>query len=98
MYCRNCGKQIDDNAVVCVNCGASVANFTPIQADRPDIGFALIGFFIPIAGLILYLVERDTRPKRAASAGKGALISVILSAVGSILVFVLYFVLMLSYM
>ena len=21
MYCRNCGKQIDDKAVVCVHCG-----------------------------------------------------------------------------
>ncbi len=24
MYCRNCGKEIADNAAVCVNCGVSV--------------------------------------------------------------------------
>jgi len=23
MYCRNCGKEIDDKAVVCVHCGVS---------------------------------------------------------------------------
>lgn len=23
MYCKNCGKQIDNNAVVCVHCGVS---------------------------------------------------------------------------
>jgi len=26
MYCPNCGKQIDDRAVVCVNCGVAIAN------------------------------------------------------------------------
>lgn len=24
MFCKNCGKEIDDKAVVCVNCGAQV--------------------------------------------------------------------------
>ncbi len=24
MYCRNCGKEIADNAAVCVNCGVSL--------------------------------------------------------------------------
>lgn len=28
MYCPNCGKQIDDKAVVCVHCGVSIANPT----------------------------------------------------------------------
>ncbi len=26
MYCRNCGKEIDDNAVVCVYCGVATGN------------------------------------------------------------------------
>lgn len=26
MYCPNCGKQIDDRAVVCVNCGVAINN------------------------------------------------------------------------
>lgn len=32
MYCRNCGKEIADNAAVCVGCGVAVgqgANFCP---------------------------------------------------------------------
>lgn len=24
MYCRNCGKEIDNNAVICIHCGVSV--------------------------------------------------------------------------
>ncbi len=31
MYCRNCGKQIDDNAVVCPECGAK----TGVPEQRP---------------------------------------------------------------
>lgn len=26
MYCKNCGHEINDNAVVCINCGCSVEN------------------------------------------------------------------------
>ena len=26
MYCPNCGKQIDDKAVICVHCGVAVHN------------------------------------------------------------------------
>jgi hypothetical protein len=95
MYCKNCGKQIDDNAVVCVHCGTATGG--PIRArsavaDAPSWGYALLGFFVPIAGLILFLLEKDTMPLRAKSAGKGALVSVILSAVASVLLIVLYFV------
>ena len=36
-----------------------------------------LGFFIPIVGLILYLVWKDQTPLKAKSAGKGALIGAI---------------------
>ena len=49
--------------------------------DRPSFGWGLLGFFIPLAGLILYLVWRTDYPRRAKSVGKGALVSVILYAV-----------------
>lgn len=26
MYCSNCGKEIDDNAVLCINCGCITDN------------------------------------------------------------------------
>ena len=31
MFCKNCGAEIDDNAVVCVNCGCSTTPETPAQ-------------------------------------------------------------------
>ena len=73
MFCSKCGKEIMDEAVVCPNCGCAVAPATT-EVDAPSIGFAVLGFFIPIVGLILYLVCKDKTPLKAKSAGKGALI------------------------
>ena len=57
--------------------------------DRSSFGWGLLGFFIPLAGLILYLVWRTEYPLRAKSVGKGALVSVILYAVLVVLYIIL---------
>ena len=54
----------------------------PVQKSGSSFGWAVLGFFIPLAGLILFLVWGQTRPEDAKAAGKGALISVIISAIG----------------
>ena len=41
----------------------------------------MLGFCIPVVGLILYLVWKDTKPRTSKAAGKGALISVIIGVV-----------------
>ena len=54
---------------------------TPVQPvnDSGSIGWAILGFFIPLVGLILFLVWRTTKPKCAKMAGIGALVGFILS-------------------
>lgn len=54
-------------------------------ADAPSTGFWFLGFFIPLVGLILYLVWKDQTPLKAKSCGKGALIGAIVWVVFSIL-------------
>ena len=49
--------------------------------DAPSVGYAILGFLIPIVGLILFLTWKQDYPQRAASAGKGALVSVILEVI-----------------
>ena len=44
-------------------------------------GFAVLGFFFPLVGLILWLVWMNSSPLKAKSCGKGALIGVIVSVV-----------------
>lgn len=88
MFCSKCGKEINDDAVICIHCGCSVNNRSSVvknDADAPSTGFAVLGFLIPIVGLILYLVNKDTYPQKAKSAGKGALIGFCVSLVFSII-------------
>ncbi len=81
MYCPNCGEQIDDKAVVCPKCGVPVNGKRTDPEDAPSIGFAILCFFFPIVGLILFLIWKDSSPLKAKSAGKGALIGVIVGFV-----------------
>ena len=57
-------------------------------ADTGSFGWAVLGFFIPVVGLILWLVWKDTQPKNAHRAGKGALVSVIVVVAIYVLIFV----------
>ena len=52
--------------------------------DTPSPGFAVLGFFVPVVGLILFLVWKDNMPQKAKSCGKGALAGVIVAAAISI--------------
>lgn len=87
-YCKNCGAQIDDQAVVCPKCGVA-QNSTPPVVDNGGFGWGLLGFCVPLAGLILFLVWRDNKPKTSKAAGIGALVSAILWVVLYILIFAL---------
>lgn len=75
MYCRHCGQEIDDQAVVCPHCGVATQT-TPPVIDNGGIGWGILGCCIPLVGLILWLVWKDTKPKTAKALGIGALVSV----------------------
>lgn len=81
-FCSKCGNQINDDAVVCLNCGCAVEH---ISEDKSNIGLGILGFFFPLAGLIIYIVLNDKTPLKAKSAGKGALIGFIIKVVVCIL-------------
>ena len=87
-FCKYCGAQIDDNAVVCTSCG-SAQNTAPAVVDKGGFGWGALGCCIPIVGLILFLVWKDTKPKTAKAAGIGALVSVIIAIVYYVVMLVL---------
>ena len=94
MYCNNCGAVVDENSLYCNKCGTRLDNTynAPVSEDHSSFGFAILGFFIPIVGLILFLVYEGKKPKRAKSAGKGALIGFVTGIVLSIILVILYIV------
>lgn len=90
MYCKNCGAKIPDDSKVCPECGTEQVVSVRIEqpkseTDAPNTGFAVLCFFFPIIGLILWLVWKDQYPLKAKSCGKGALIGVCVCAGVSIL-------------
>lgn len=88
MFCKNCGAEIDEKAFCCPKCGVLTNNESQSYSvgvqtkhDAPNGGFAVLSFFIPLIGLILWLTWKDVSPLKAKSCGKGALIGAIVSAV-----------------
>ena len=92
MYCRNCGKEISDQAYVCPNCGVLVQSTTNSQKQRVEesdneskVGWGILSFFFPLVGLILFCVWHSERPKTAKVCGLCALAAVISSVILGIL-------------
>ena len=62
MYCKNCGKQLDDSAVICPGCGCATDNFykngyaeqaQQNTANKSANIFAIISLVLGIIGLWL---------------------------------------------
>lgn len=88
MFCKYCGKQIDDRAVICPGCGIP----TEHRAGGNELNtFAIMGFifafFIPLAGLILSII--GYRKAKETHSGQGfALAGIIIGAVAIALEFI----------
>ncbi len=96
--CPNCGTKINNQQMYGnqqqygpYGPQQSPQQYGPRPDDHPSFGYGCLGYFIPIVGLILYLVWKNDYPLKAKSAGKGALISVIVNVVVSIIMFIVAF-------
>jgi len=84
MYCYQCGKEVGD-VKFCPYCGAQLdgqtaqGTYQPINnqqtqysqpGDEPSFGYALLSFFIPIVGIILFVVWNQEFPLRAKSCNR----------------------------
>lgn len=93
-FCKHCGKEIVDDAVVCVGCGRSVdSSAKKVVVDETSASgwWTVLGFFFPLIGLILFLVWEDSHPIRAKKCGRGALIGVITGIAMAIVWYLLFF-------
>lgn len=45
MYCKNCGNEINEHAVVCIHCGCAVEQQQPRQTEPAKTNvLAIVGF------------------------------------------------------
>lgn len=92
MYCKNCGCSLPDDATKCENCGAVLSygfeagKTNPVKEEKGSVLLGILGFMFPLIGLILYLAMMHSEPKKAKSAGKGALTAFIIYLVFLVIV------------
>ena len=92
MYCKNCGCSLPDDATKCENCGAILSygfeagKTIPVKEEKGSVLLGILGFMFPLIGLILYLAMMHSEPKKAKSAGKGALTAFIIYLVFIVIV------------
>lgn len=104
-YCIHCGAELLDEASICPKCGCSCetkkeksSDSTSVKTNTDD-GSAVwlvLGIFVPLAGLILYLVWKDDKPKCSLQAGKGALIGVLFPIIAFFSCLIIVFLLSLT--
>lgn len=84
MYCRNCGKEINDNLIQCPYCNTSIVSG---EIDNGSIWWGVLGCCTPMVGLVLYVIWRESKPQSAKKAGIGALLGFLF---GMVIPFLLY--------
>jgi uncharacterized membrane protein YvbJ len=92
-FCSNCGKEVNEDQDVCLSCGKSLNNRIHKKAYEETgstTGYAVLGFFVPIVGLLLYLLWKEERPRASSSAGKGAFIGFIINILFTIFIIVIF--------
>ncbi len=87
-YCTNCGNEIEETQGGCSRCGYRMQEAPVTYIDKGGFSWGILGFFIPVVGLTLYLVWRDLKPKNSKAAGIGALVSV----VGGVVILALFII------
>ena len=96
MECKNCGKEIDDRAVICPGCGVPQSEIATVQ-DSGSLGWGVLSCFVPVVGLVLFIIWKDTKPKSAKAAGIGALVAVGLTVLFYIFIIILGFLSLQAY-
>ena len=56
MFCHNCGKEIDKNAVVCIHCGVGTINYNNQVNNAPSKGKSIASFVLSIAAVLYSLM------------------------------------------
>lgn len=84
MFCKNCGKEISDNAVVCPYCGVQVSSLKTSERGT-TCGIAIVGFvfsfLMPLVGLICSIIGRKKCNEEHLEGGGLALAGIIISAI-----------------
>ena len=83
MYCPKCHKAMDPELPKCTYCGYLNREYDynkdrSYDVDYPNIGLSIFGMIIPIIGIIMFLGNRNDKPKMASSILKYSIFGIVL--------------------
>ena len=96
MFCKNCGKEIDDNAVVCPNCGVATEKMQQATAPTQKNTIAVVGFIFSFLGGLIGLIcsiigFKNSKKPEYAGDGRGlSLAGIIISSIEIGIVVLIY--------
>lgn len=93
MYCTNCGAEIDENAYICIHCGALVVRRKPKITNGMAVAGFVCSFLIPLLGWIFGGIGLSRSKKLPGEKGKTLSSWAIFIATG---VFILNWIIQLS--
>lgn len=93
-FCVKCGTQKEYPNGRCEKCGYQPP-LEPqrVSSDVGGIGWGLLGFFIPLVGIILYLVWKEEKPKTSKDLQIGAIVGMLIGGIGFIFYLIIIFIL-----
>lgn len=66
MYCKKCGSEILDEAVICPHCGCATENNQTENADgKAKGGWIFLTILIPLVGIIMGIVNLSNGKKNS---------------------------------
>lgn len=78
-FCSKCGKEIMEEAVICVHCGCEIADKSQSnevkEVDEVSVGLCIVAALIPLFGLIYWPVKHKATPKKAQACGITAIVA-----------------------
>ena len=80
-FCRQCGSEIRDEAVICPKCGCATG-YEAVSNEKASAGWIVLAVLIPIAGVIYSIINWKTKPNAAKTV---LIVSVIVWIVGIII-------------
>ncbi len=86
MFCKNCGKEIDGNAVFCPHCGVAVRDLNQVTPQTTEtntlaiVGF-ILSFFIAIAGLVCSILGKKRADELNGNGREFAVAGIVISIV-----------------
>lgn len=82
MHCPHCNQVIDPYPQTCPNCG-KIVDMDPSgkKTEGTAIGWGILGFILPIVGIILMFAWLHYKPRASAASGVGAFLGIIVALI-----------------